>query len=289
MKQSEITAAYSGNWRHISMNRRERTLIISGVAALLLLVITVIGISMPETAYDVNFSLRNQSPSAAHLFGTDFMGRDMLARTVKGLSISILIGALAAGVSSVIALVLGCAAALLGKKADTVVGMAVNMMTGIPHILLLILISFVCGKGMYGVIIAVALTHWPNFTRIVRAEVMQLRSAPYVQISRKMGKKNWWIARRHMLPHLLPQFFVGTLLLFPHAILHEAGITFLGFGLPLQMPAVGVILTEAMKYLSVGCWWLAFFPGLALLLIVLLFEALGENLRLLLQPTRAHE
>ncbi|CUH97377.1 hypothetical protein P22_3505 [Propionispora sp. 2/2-37] len=289
MNHKGLTAVNSGNWPSSLMNRRGRTLLITGAAAVVLFVITTIGISMPETAYDVNFSLRNQSPSMAHIFGTDFMGRDMLARTVKGLSISILIGALAAGVSSVIALVLGCAAALLGEKTDMVVGMAVNMMTGIPHILLLILISFVCGKGMHGVVIAVALTHWPNFTRIVRAEVMQLRTAPYVRISRKMGRSNWWIARKHLLPHLLPQFFVGTLLLFPHAILHEAGITFLGFGLPLQMPAVGVILTEAMKYLSVGCWWLAFFPGFALLLIVLLFETLGENLRLLLQPTRAHE
>jgi ABC-type dipeptide/oligopeptide/nickel transport systems, permease components len=151
------------------------------------------------------------------------------------------------------------------------------------------LISFVCGRGVKGVIIAVALTHWPNLTRIIRAEVMQLRSAQYVQQAVKMGKNRWWIARRHMVPHLLSQFLVGLILLFPHAILHEAAITFLGFGLPLQMPAIGVILAESMKYLSMGIWWLAFFPGLLLLLLVLLFEALGDNLKLLIDPHRAHE
>lgn len=272
-----------------SMNRRTKTLMILIIAGVILFSIAFLGTFISETAYSANFIEKNQSPSLKHLFGTDYMGRDMLARTIKGLSTSILIGVLAASVSAVMAVILGTAAAMLGKKADAVVSMGVNMMTGVPHIILLMLISFVCGRGIKGVIIAVALTHWPNLTRVIRAEVMQLRSAQYVQISAKMGKSKWWIARKHMLPHLIPQFAIGLILLFPHAILHEAGITFLGFGLPLQMPAIGVILSESMKYLSMGMWWLAFFPGLALLLIVVLFDAIGDNLRLLFDPHQAHE
>ena len=272
-----------------SMNRRTKTLMILIIAGVILFSIAFLGTFIRETAYSANFIEKNQSPSFKHLFGTDYMGRDMLARTIKGLSTSILIGVLAASVSAVMAVILGTAAAMLGKKADAVVSMGVNMMTGVPHIILLMLISFVCGRGIKGVIIAVALTHWPNLTRVIRAEVMQLRSAQYVQISAKMGKSKWWIARKHMLPHLIPQFAIGLILLFPHAILHEAGITFLGFGLPLQMPAIGVILSESMKYLSMGMWWLAFFPGLALLLIVVLFDAIGDNLRLLFDPHQAHE
>lgn len=273
----------------LSMNRRARILVLLIFAGTVLAAVALAGALMGETAYGANFLEKGQSPSMQHFFGTDYMGRDMLARTVKGLSTSIFIGVLAASVSAVMAVILGVAAATWGKKADAVVSMGVNMMTGVPHIILLMLISFVCGRGVQGVIIAVALTHWPNLTRVIRAEVMQLRSAQYVQVSAKMGKSKWWIARKHMLPHLIPQFVVGLILLFPHAILHEAAITFLGFGLPLQMPAIGVILSESMKYLSMGMWWLAFFPGLSLLVLVLLFDALGDNLRLLIDPYRAHE
>ena len=272
-----------------SMNRRTRTLVILGFSMVVLAAVAITGALMNEVAYSPNFMKKNQGPSLQHLFGTDYMGRDMLARTVKGLSTSLFIGLLAASVSAVMAVILGIAAATLGKKMDTVVTMAVNMMTGVPHIILLMLISYICGKGLKGVIIAVALTHWPSLTRIIRAEVMQLRSAQYVQISTKMGNSKWWIARKHLLPHLIPQFIVGLILLFPHAILHEAAITFLGFGLPIQMPAIGVILSESMKYLSMGMWWLAFFPGFALLVLVLLFDALGDNLRLLIDPYKAHE
>lgn len=272
-----------------SLNRRTRTLAMVALAAAILVGIAASGILMDANAYGSNFAEKNQGPSLAHLFGTDFMGRDMLARTVKGLSTSIAIGLVAASVSAVMAVLLGIAAATLGKKADAAISMGVNLMMGVPHIILLMLISFVCGKGVKGVIIAVALTHWPNLTRIIRSEVMQIRSSHYVKVSAKMGKGKWWIARKHILPHLVPQFAVGLILLFPHAILHEAAITFLGFGLPLQMPAIGVILSESMKYLSMGMWWLAFFPGLSLLILVLLFDAMGENLRLLVDPYRAHE
>lgn len=272
-----------------SINRRTRTLVILIIAGSILASVVIIGAFMHETAYSANFTEKSQSPSVRHFFGTDYMGRDMLARTAKGLSTSILIGILAASVSAVMAVILGTSAAMLGKKTDALVSIGVNMMTGVPHIILLMLISFICGRGIKGVIIAVALTHWPNLTRVIRAEVMQLRTAQYVQASAKMGRSKWWIARKHLLPHLVSQFVIGLVLLFPHAILHEASITFLGFGLPLQMPAIGVILSESMKYLSMGMWWLAFFPGLALLALVFLFDSLGDNLRLLFDPHQAHE
>jgi peptide/nickel transport system permease protein len=92
-----------------------------------------------------------------------------------------------------------------------------------------------------------------------------------------------------MLPHLLPQLLVGLLLLFPHAILHEAAVTFLGLGLSPHQPAIGIILSESMRYLSTGMWWLAFFPGLCLLIVVRSFDVMGENLRRFTDPRRAQE
>jgi peptide/nickel transport system permease protein len=98
-----------------------------------------------------------------------------------------------------------------------------------------------------------------------------------------------WILLHHILPHVLPQFVVGLVLLFPHAILHESSLSFLGYGLPPEQPAIGIILAESMKYLTGGMWWLAFFPGITLVLIVILFDKLGENLKMLLDPYSAHE
>ena len=155
---------------------------------------------------------------------------------------------------------------------DKVITFIIDLILGIPHILLLLLISVALGKGLRGVALGIALTHWPSLARLIRAEVLQLKESPYIQVAQKLGKSRWYIARKHMLPHLLPQFLVGLVLLFPHAILHEASITFLGFGLSSESPAVGVILSESMKYLAMGKWWLALFPGLFLVGTVLLFS-----------------
>ena len=108
-------------------------------------------------------------------------------------------------------------------------------------------------------------------------------------VAEKLGVSPWKRVRLHLLPHLLPQFLTGLILLFPHAILHEASVTFLGFGLSSEQPAIGVILSESMRYLTTGKWWLALFPGAALVLVVVLFALLGERVRLLADPASAHE
>ena len=150
------------------------------------------------------------------------------------------------------------------------------------------MISFAAGKGLTGVILGVSLTHWTSLARVIRAEVLQLKESTYIRTAEKLGHSKWRIAKKHMLPHLIPQFLVGLVLLFPHAILHEASITFLGFGLSTEQPAIGVILSESMKYLVTGKWWLALFPGLMLVLTVMLFDLLGECLRKLTDPGSVH-
>lgn len=268
---------------------RTRTLITFIVALALLAAIVIVGMVMSGTATQTDFSQKNLMPSFEHLFGTDWMGRDMFTRTLSGLSLSILVGLIAAGASSIIALALGTAAALGGKKVDAAITWLIDLMMGLPHIILLILISYALGKGFWGVTIGVALTHWPNLARVVRAEILQLKEAPYIATARKLGQSPWKIAVRHMIPYVLPQFLVGLILMFPHAILHEAALTFLGFGLPLEQPAIGIILSESMSYLSAGMWWLAVFPGLALVLVVLLFDRAGSSLRRIVDPFTSQE
>ena len=270
-------------------NERFRILVRIAVTLAFLALVTVGGILCYDGALVTDFSRKNLQPCLEYLFGTDWLGRNMLYRTLTGLSMSILIGVAAAFISAVIALFLGIMAATLGKKADSLICGCIDMVMGIPHILLLILISFAMGKGLKGVVVGVALSHWPSLARVIRAEVLQLKESPYIQIAGKLGQSKWKIAVKHMVPHLAPQFIVGLILLFPHAILHEASITFLGFGLSSEQPAVGIILSESMKYLITGKWWLAVFPGLMLVLTVVLLDRLGNSLRRLLDPSSAHE
>lgn len=259
------------------------------IAGAVLIAIVVAGMLLTTSAMQTDFLQKNLPPSPEHPFGTDHMGRDMLTRTLSGLSLSILIGLGAACVSSVIAIILGALAALGGKFADSAVTWLIDLMMGIPHIVLLILISFALGGGFWGVTIGVALTHWPSLSRVIRAEILQCREAGFVACARKLGQSKLQIALKHMIPFVFPQFLIGLILLFPHAILHEAAITFLGFGLSPEQPAIGIILSESMMYLSAGMWWLAVFPGLALIGIVMLFDVVGSGIRKLIDPMSAQE
>ena len=269
-------------------NRRGRTgLLLLSVLAVLV-AIALSGALLGGRAMETDFTRLNLAPGPSAPLGTDWMGRDMLSRTLAGLSLSIRIGALTACVSAAIALVLGVAAAL-DRRADALLSWCVDLVMGVPHILLVMLISLAFGRGFVGVVAGVSLSHWPSLARVVRGEVLQLRRAPYVLAAEKLGVPRTAVVRRHLLPHLLPQFLTGLILQFLHAILHEASVTFLGFGLSSEQPAIGVILSESMRYLTTGRWWLALFPGLALVGVVLLFAGLGERIRRLLDPSSVHQ
>lgn len=272
-----------------SWNRRKTLLVWLTVAVAFLLAVSIGGMFCEEAAKATDFSRKNIPPCLQYPFGTDWLGRDMFARTVKGLSVSVLIGTGAATFSAFMAFVLGVLSATMGKMTDTVITWVIDLVMGIPHMLLLILICVACGRGLKGVILGVAFTHWTSLARLIRGEVLQLKEQIYIKTARKLGKSNLYIAMKHMVPHLLPQFIVGLVLLFPHAILHESGITFLGFGLSNEQPAIGIILSEAMKYLVTGKWWLAVFPGVMLVFTVICFYILGDGLRKLLDPASAHE
>lgn len=270
-------------------NRRKSTVLLLSFAYAVLLAVALAGGLASGPAGVTDFTRKNLPPSLTHLFGTDWMGRDMLARTLAGLSLSIRIGVLTAALSGAIALVLGTASAVFGGWVDALISWVIDLVLGIPHILLMLLISIACGRGTLGVTAGVALTHWPSLARLVREEVLQLKEATFLRTARRLGVSGGDVFVHHLLPHLLPQFLTGLILQFPHAILHEAGVTFLGFGLSPEQPAIGIILEESMGYLAAGRWWLALFPGLSLVGVVMLFALAGERLRLLLTPATAQE
>ena len=271
------------------INRRTKAVVLTALMALLLTAVYAFGIFIPETAYASSFLHTKLPPSWAHPFGTDSLGRDLLMRTLKGMSVSMTVGLVSSMISAVIAVFVGIAAATGSKWVDGLINWMIDLVMGVPHTILVILISFAFGRGLKGLLIGIAATHWCSLARLIRSEVLQLKATQYVAVSRKLGKSSGWILVHHLLPHLVPQFFVGLVLMFPHAILHEASVSFLGYGLPPEQPAIGMILSESMKYISAGMWWTAVFPGLVLVLIVLLVDRLGDNLRMIIDPCSAQE
>ncbi|GHU37088.1 peptide ABC transporter permease [Clostridia bacterium] len=269
------------------LNRRATAAVTASVILAIILAIYIGGALLPTSALQANFSQKGLPPSWSHLFGTDFLGRDMFVRTVKGLSLSLTVGAAASVISAFIALAVGVTAAMGKGVIDHAINWFIDVFMSVPHTVLIILISIAFSRGAVGMLIGVALTHWVGLARIIRGEVLQIRAKQYIIASKRFGKSPLWIAKNHILPHMVPQFFVGLILLFPHAIMHESGLTFLGFGLPPEQPAIGIILSETMKYISSGAVWLAFFPGFSLVILVLLIDKLGNTLRYLLEPREA--
>lgn len=268
---------------------REKTIFSIGLFVSFFAIILIGGSFIDAENLYVDLLNKFQAPSMYHLFGTDWVGRDMLTRTIKGLSISMQIGLLATFTSTIIAIFLGIIGPTFGKKVDVVVTWFIDLVLSVPHTLVVILISIAMGGGMKGIVVGVAVTHWTSLTRVIRAEVMQIMESDYTKIARNFGKSNWYIAKKHVLPHVIPQIIVGAVLIFPHAILHEASVTFLGFGLPPHEPAIGVILSESMKYLTSGNWWLAFFPGISLILISIMVDKIGKNIEKLINPKTAYK
>lgn len=268
---------------------REKTILSIVVFTCFLVVIMVFGSFIKEDQIAVNLTQKNISPNLKYLFGTDWLGRDMFYRTIKGLSLSMKIGIMTSLISGTIALILGLMGATMGNTVDSIITWIIDLFLSVPHTLIIILISVSVGGGLKGIVIGVSITHWPSLARIIRAEVMQIKNSEYVKISKNFGKSNTYIATKHILPHIIPQLLVGVVLIFPHAILHEASITFLGFGLQPHEPAIGIILSEAMKYLSSGRWWLAFFPGLSLVLVSIMVDNIGKQISKLINPKLANK
>ena len=285
---SDIKCSEKRKFTSFEFGIREKTILSLSIFVVFFIVIIIAGSVINPEKFSIDLINKNKSPSLTHIFGTDWIGRDMFFRTLKGLSMSMKIGVLSSIISGIIAVVLGVIGPICGKRVDSVITWFIDLVLSVPHTLIIILISMAAGGGLKGIVMGVSLTHWTSLTRIIRAEVMQVKEADYTKIAKNFGKSNLYIAKNHILPHIIPQLLVGIVLIFPHAILHEASVTFLGFGLQSHEPAIGIILSEAMKYLTSGKWWLAFFPGLSLVLVSMMVDNMGKKIGKLIDPKTAY-
>ncbi len=286
-------ASVPTGWRSHGTNRRStRTLRVRTSAALVTVTVLAVLLVPPLVQLDqqaVDLSAKLLPPSWAHPFGTDDVGRDLLLRCVYGLRVSLLVGVAAALTATVVGTAVGAAAGALGGWADRAIMRIVDTVASVPHLLLGIFIVAMFRPGVWPVVVSVALTHWLSTARIVRAEVLSLRSRPYIDAAVSGGASRWRVTVRHLLPGVLPQAALAAVLMVPHAMWHESALSFLGLGLPTHMASLGNLVQDARGSLLAGQWWPTLFPGLFIIVPTLAVAGLAGAWRERINPRRRSE
>lgn len=229
------------------------------------------------------YTALQQPPSAEHLFGTDEMGRDILSRIIHGARISLQVGLVAVGIAMVIGTLVGIIAAFAGGWLDGVLMRTMDVMLAFPGILLAIAIVAILGPGLYNTMIAVGISAIPNYARTARGSTMVVLSQEYVSAARAIGVGSGRIIVRYILPNIAAPIVVLATIGIAGAIISAAGLSYLGLGAQPPTPEWGAMLSEARSFLR-SAWWMATFPGLAIMAVVMAFNLLGDGLRDILDP-----
>ena len=237
----------------------------------------------------VDYEAIRQPPGAGHLFGTDQSGRDVLVRTALGIRVSLLVALFCALLATVLGALVGALCGAAGGRVDQIGMRVVDAVNALPHLLLGILIVAMYRGSLAAVAMSIALTHWTTVARIVRAEVLSLRSRPYIDAAVSTGASRWRVVRLHLLPAVAPQCAVAVTLLLPHAVFHETTLSFLGLGLPAHLPSLGNMMNDARGDVLLGVWWTLAAPAGVLVATTLGLAGLTGWWRDRLVPRRRSE
>ena len=222
-------------------------------------------------------------PSSTHFFGTDDLGRDVCSRMIWGARISLAVGFVSVGISTLIGITLGALAGYYGKFVDIIIMRFVDIMLCIPGFFLILAVIAFLGPNIFNIMIIIGLTSWMGVARLVRAEFLSLKEREFVLGAKASGASDFRIIFIHILPNALSPVFISAVLGVAAAVLLESSLSFLGLGIQPPTPSWGNILTEGKSNIEIA-WWLSVFPGLAILITVLGYNLLGEGLRDALDP-----
>ena len=260
---------------------------LAAASAVLILLIILAAVFAPFVApYDhlaQSLTDRLQTPSMAHWLGTDELGRDVLSRIIFGARISLTIGLVPTLISMAIGTVLGLCAGVYGGKVDFVIMRLADVMLAFPSLLLAMVVMYTMGGGLINIFIALSLINWASTARVVRSQTLSLKEKEYVEAARSIGVSRWTIMFRHILPNCLPSLIVLFTLNIPSAILSEASLSFLGVGAQPPSASWGLMAVRGKKYLFSEPW-LCIAPSVAIMIVVLAFNFLGDGLRDVLDP-----
>jgi peptide/nickel transport system permease protein len=283
-------------WRRFAADFAESRLALAGLGLLLaILVVAVLApVISPQNPYDLaqldvmDSKLAPGEPSSStgrpYLLGTDDQGRDMLSGILYGLRISLSVGIASTVLALAIGLVLGLAAAYFGGWLDTVVMRLADIQLSFPAILIALILLAVLGQGVDKIIVALVTVQWAYYARTVRSAALVERQKEYMEAARGLALPRARIVLRHLLPNCLPPLIVVATVQVAHAIALEATLSFLGLGLPITEPSLGLLIANGFQYLLSGKYWISFYPGLALLLTIVAINLVADQLRDVLNP-----
>lgn len=267
------------------------------IACILLILTAVFGpYLVPQNPYDlaaIDFFDARLPPMSetmnggVYLLGTDGQGRDMLSAMVYGLRTSMGVGLFAGVVALAVGTAMGLAAAYFGGRIDTLIMRLVDLMLGFPTILVALMLLAFLGQGVWKVVLALVIVQWAQFARAVRAAALVERGKEYVEAASSLGLSKPRILFGHMLPNCLPPIIVIGTLQIANAISAEATLSFLGIGLPITEPSLGLLIANGYQTLLSGQYWISVYPGLLLLTLVFSINIVGDRLREVLNPRLA--
>lgn len=281
----------AARWR---MLRGPSTWISLLLLGLMLLCAIAPGLLSPHDPYHQDLGKRLLGPvfsstaDPAHLLGTDQLGRDVLSRIIHGARITLVISVLAVVLSSVLGTAVGLYAGYRGGWIDNIVMRLIDMQLAFPVILLVIAVVSLLGPSLPTLIAIIGLSGWPRFARVARGSVLAAREMDYVDAARAVGAGRWRIMGQHILPNILSALIVYASFELARMVLLEATLSFLGLGVQPPTPTWGGMINDGRQYIFQS-WGVSFFPGLAILLLILIFNMLGDDLRDALDPRLANE
>lgn len=273
-------------WKDAFIRLKENRLAMTGLVLIILLItMAIVGPFLVPYSYSDQALLdSNLAPSVDHWFGTDDLGRDIFARTWVGARISLFIGITAVLIDLIIGVIWGGISAYKGGKTDEVMMRIVDVLYGLPHLLITILLMVVLKPGLITIIIAMAATGWIGMARLVRGEILRLKESEFVLASRVLGASFFRILFKHLIPNSMGPIIVSITLSVPGAIFAEATLSFLGLGVPVPLASWGTMTAEGLVTLLTGEIWRLFFPALFISLTMFAFNVLGDGLRDALDP-----
>jgi len=284
-KRNEIVRPSISYWQDAWRRLKKNKLAI--ISLIFIIIITLLAIAIPAfSKYDYatnDLVASNQWPSSKHWFGTDQLGRDMFVRVMFGARYSLIIAFVASILNFIIGILYGGISGYVGGAADNIMMRIVDILYSIPMMIYVIIIMSILGAGLSSIIIALAISYWLSMARIVRGEVLQLKSQEFVLAAKVLGASNRRILLRHLIPNCIGPIIVTLTLLIPQAIFTESFLSFIGLGLSAPKASWGTLASDAMQGLYVYPYQLLF-PSLAICLTILAFNLLGDGLRDSLDP-----
>lgn len=218
-----------------------------------------------------------------HILGTDHLGRDVWSRIVYGSRVSLIVGMGAVTFSAFIGVSLGLLAGFVGHRTDNLISALIDVQLAIPRLLLALVVAALLRRSLFNLILVLGISSWVQYARVVRGEVLSIRERDFVEAARVIGCRNGRIMLRHILPNTISSMTVIATLQFASVVLLEASLSFLGLGVPANIPSWGTMLADGRPYLATA-WWLAALPGLAIMTTVLSVNLLGDWLRDYMDP-----